>query len=143
MRPCRIFTFRRCGAIPAGTTTGTVRLSMYGTTSHLRDGCAMAMSGKERAKLRTEAQKLTALVHVGQAGVTEAIVKTMDEVLSTHELVKVDITRNLTAPIKDLATALADATGAEVVQVIGRRARINPRHLSPRPDTCQTGHVEI
>jgi RNA-binding protein len=84
----------------------------------------MAMSGKERAKLRTEAQKLTALVHVGQAGVTEAIVKTMDEVLSTHELVKVDITRNLTAPIKDLATALADATGAEVVQVIGRKATL-------------------
>ncbi|MEO7043484.1 MAG: YhbY family RNA-binding protein [Gemmatimonadaceae bacterium] len=84
----------------------------------------MAISGKERAKLRTEAQKLTPLVHIGHAGVTDAIVKTMDEVLSTHELVKVDISRNLAAPIKELANALADATGAEVVQVIGRKATL-------------------
>ena len=84
----------------------------------------MAMSSKERANLRTEAQKLSALVHVGHAGVTDAIVKTMDEVLSTPELVKVDISRNLTAPIKELANALAEATGAEVVQVIGRKATL-------------------
>ncbi|MDQ2891242.1 MAG: YhbY family RNA-binding protein [Gemmatimonadota bacterium] len=87
------------------------------------------MNGKERANLRAEAQRLSPLVHVGHAGVTDAIVKTMDDVLRTHELVKADISRNLDAPIKQLAGALAEATGSEVVQVIGRKAtfyRENP-----------------
>jgi len=87
------------------------------------------MNSKERANLRAEAQRLSPLVHVGQGGVTDAIVRTMDDVLRTHELVKVDISRNLSAPIKEIAVALAQATGAEVVQVIGRKAtffRDNP-----------------
>ena len=82
------------------------------------------MNSKERASLRAEAQRLNPLVHVGHAGVTDAIVRTMDDVLRTHELVKVDISRNLEAPIKEIAGALADATGSEVVQVIGRKATL-------------------
>jgi RNA-binding protein len=84
----------------------------------------MAMTGKERAALRTEAQRLTALVHVGQAGVTDSIVRTMDDVLRTHELVKVDVSRNVAASVRDVANGLATATGAEVVQVIGRKATL-------------------
>ncbi len=82
------------------------------------------MNSKERANLRAEAQRLSPLVHVGHAGVTDAIVKTMDDVLRTHELVKVDISRNLEAPIGAIADALAKATGSEVVQVIGRKATL-------------------
>ncbi len=82
------------------------------------------MKSRERANLRAEAQRLSPLVHVGHQGVTDAIVRTTDEVLSTRELVKVDISRNLDAPVKSVATALADATGAEVVQVIGRKATL-------------------
>ncbi|MEO7218813.1 MAG: YhbY family RNA-binding protein [Gemmatimonadaceae bacterium] len=84
----------------------------------------MPMTGKERANLRTEAAKLSPLVHVGHAGVTDSIVKTMDDVLRTHELVKVDISRNLEAPIGEVASSLAAATGSEVVQVIGRKATL-------------------
>jgi RNA-binding protein len=84
----------------------------------------MPMTGKERAKLRTEAARLSPLVHVGHAGVTDSIVKTMDDVLRTHELVKIDMSRNLTAPVREVATALATATGAEVIQVIGRKATL-------------------
>lgn len=82
------------------------------------------MNSKERANLRAEAQRLNPLVHIGHAGVTDAIVKTMDDVLRTHELVKVDISRNLAAPIKEVAGAIAEATGSEVVQVIGRKATL-------------------
>jgi RNA-binding protein len=95
------------------------------------------MNSKERANLRTEAQRLNPLVHVGHAGVTDAIVKTMDEVLRTHELVKVDITKNLTAPIKEVANALAEATGSEVVQVIGRKATL----FRDNPDLEWKGNV--
>lgn len=95
------------------------------------------MKSKERANLRAEAHHLPVLVHVGHSGITDAIVQTTDDVLRTRELVKVDITKNLDAPMKQLATALADLTGAEVVQVIGRKVvlyRHNP-DLERKGDT--------
>lgn len=82
------------------------------------------MNSKERSHLRGEAQRLSPLVHIGHGGITDAIVQTMDDVLRTHELVKVDISRNLAAPIKEVANSLAEATGAAVVQVIGRKATL-------------------
>jgi RNA-binding protein len=48
----------------------------------------------------------------------------MDDALRTRELVKVDISRNLDVKPKEAANALATATGAEVIQVIGRKATL-------------------
>ena len=96
------------------------------------------MKGKDRAGLRAEAHHLTPLVHVGHQGATEAVVGAIDDALRTHELVKIDISRNLTVSTRDTAHALADATGAEVIQVIGRKVtlyRENPdlEHRGPLP----------
>ena len=49
----------------------------------------MTLSSKERAALRAEAHHLTALVHVGHHGLTDALRQTLDDALRTHELVKV------------------------------------------------------
>ena len=89
----------------------------------------MAMTGKDRAALRGEAHHLTALVHVGHQGVTPTLVRTLDDALRTRELVKVALNRSVDANPKDLARELADATGSEVIQVIGKTAtffRENP-----------------
>ena len=82
------------------------------------------MQSKERANLRGEAHHLQPLVHVGHQGVTDSVVQAMDDLLRTRELVKVDVSRNLEAPVREIARALAEATGAEVVQVIGRKVTI-------------------
>jgi RNA-binding protein len=82
------------------------------------------VKGKERANLRAEAHHLSPGVHVGHQGVTDAIVRVMDDVLRVRELVKVDISRNLDLKPREAANALASATGAEVVQVIGRKATL-------------------
>lgn len=82
------------------------------------------MRSKERANLRGEAHHLQPLVHIGHQGVTDSVVRATDDLLRTRELVKVDVSRNLDAPVKEIAHALADATGAEVVQVIGRKVTI-------------------
>lgn len=82
------------------------------------------MRSKERANLRGEAHHLQPLVHIGHQGVTDTVVRATDDLLRTRELVKVDVSRNLDAPVKEIAHALADATGAEVVQVIGRKVTI-------------------
>jgi RNA-binding protein len=82
------------------------------------------MQSKERANLRGEAHHLQPLVHIGHQGVTDSVVRATDDLLRTRELVKVDVSRNLDAPMKEIARALAEATRAEVVQVIGRKVTI-------------------
>ena len=89
----------------------------------------MALSSKERASLRGEAHHLAASVHVGQHGVTESVRQTVDDDLRTHELVKIQFTKNAELDVKDTANSLAAGLNADVVQVIGRTAtlyRSNP-----------------
>lgn len=84
----------------------------------------MPLSSKERAELRGEAHHLTAAVHVGQHGVTDALKQTLDDALRTHELVKIQFGKNADVTAKDAANELADAMGADVVQVIGKTATL-------------------
>lgn len=82
------------------------------------------MRGKDRAVLRAEAHHLRATVHVGHHGITEALLQSLDEALAANELVKVQVERNAPMPVKDLAGALAEQVGAEVIQVIGRKTTL-------------------
>jgi RNA-binding protein len=80
----------------------------------------MKLGSKQRAELRAEAHHLTALVHVGQQGLTPAIVSALDDALRTHELVKVQLGKQTDLPARDAAAQLAKAVRADVVQVIGK-----------------------
>ena len=89
----------------------------------------MALTSKERAELRAEANQLSALVHIGQHGITGAVRQTLDDVLRTHELVKIQFVKDGDEKPKAMVNAIAEAVGADVVQVIGRTAtlyRYNP-----------------
>ena len=89
----------------------------------------MTMTSKERAVLRAEAHHLTAKVHVGQHGLTNTVLQTIDDVLRTHELVKIQLGKQYDVKAKDAANALAGQMGADVVQVIGKTVslyRVNP-----------------
>ena len=80
----------------------------------------MTLSSKERAALRAEAHHLSAIVHVGHHGLTDALRQTLDDALRTHELVKVALTKSTDISAKDAARQLAEELGADVVQTIGR-----------------------
>jgi RNA-binding protein len=84
----------------------------------------MALTSKERAELRGEAHHLSASVHVGQNGVTEALKQTLDDALRTQELVKIQFGRNADVDVKAAANDLAQVMSAEVVQVIGKTATL-------------------
>jgi RNA-binding protein len=87
------------------------------------------VKGRERAELRAEAHHLDPTVHVGQHGITPALVSSLDDALRTRELVKVKLGKGAEVKPRDAAGDLAAATGSEVVQVIGRTAtfyRENP-----------------
>ena len=78
------------------------------------------MTGKERAALRAEAHHLDVKVHIGHAGITPAILTSLDDVLRTHELVKLQVAKAGELDAKEAANDVANAMRAEVIQVIGR-----------------------
>ena len=80
----------------------------------------MTMRGKDRAALRAEAHHLRPTVHVGQHGVSDTVLQALDDALRARELVKVQLGRNSPVDVKTAAASLAESSGAEVVQVIGR-----------------------
>ena len=95
------------------------------------------MKGSERAELRAEAHHLSPTVHVGHQGITDGLIASLDDALRTHELVKVKLAKVSDKTPKVAAGNLAEATGSEVVQVIGRTAtfyRENPEIVKKKGD---------
>ena len=79
------------------------------------------MTSKERAYLRGLANRVPSLYQVGKDGVTENVIKQIDDALSARELIKGNVLENALMSAREVAEELAAATGAQVVQVIGNR----------------------
>lgn len=84
----------------------------------------MALSSKDRAALRAQAHHLSAVVHVGHHGLTDALRQSLDDALRTRELVKIQFAKNADVSAKVAANELAATMQADVVQVIGRTATL-------------------
>ncbi|MFM9413224.1 ribosome assembly RNA-binding protein YhbY [Peptococcus simiae] len=81
----------------------------------------MALTKNQIRDLRKMAQALKGQVQVGKSGITEGTLVNLNESLKAHELVKITVLKNATDNTKEVAQALAQATGADIVQVIGRQ----------------------
>ncbi len=78
---------------------------------------APVLTGRQRKHLRGRAHALEPLVHVGAAGVTDAVLRAVDGALAAHELVKVRLHEPVTK--HDDADALATGTGAVLCGLVG------------------------
>jgi RNA-binding protein len=78
------------------------------------------LTGKQRRFLRAKAHHLTAVLHVGHEGVTDAVVKQCRVQLQAHELIKVKVAEMAPAGRHGTAGELAEKTGSELAQVLGR-----------------------
>jgi RNA-binding protein len=81
----------------------------------------LPLNGKQRRALRALGHHLEPVVLVGQHGVTDAVVAAVDQALHDHELIKVKIHEG-PEDRKEAAQRLAEATGAELAQLLGRVA---------------------
>ena len=81
----------------------------------------MPLNGKQRRALRALGHHLEPVVLVGQHGVTDAVVAAVDQALHDHELIKVKIHEG-PEDRKEAAQRLAEATGSELAQLLGRVA---------------------
>ena len=86
-------------------------------TPALRPG---AISSARRRSLRAQAHHLRPVVQIGQAGLTEGVIAATQAALEQHELIKVSINSESPTERKSGAQEIGAATGAHVIQVIGR-----------------------
>jgi putative YhbY family RNA-binding protein len=78
------------------------------------------LSPTERKELKARAHKLEPLVLIGAKGLTDEVVKEVDQALKAHELIKVRAP-GLERDDREVAfKALCERTGAEAVQAIGK-----------------------
>ncbi len=78
------------------------------------------MTSKERANLRAEANGLDPIFQIGKEGITDAVIAQLEDTFNTRELFKIKVHLE-TAPEspKELAVKIAEATGCDIIQVIG------------------------
>lgn len=79
------------------------------------------LAGRHKKFLRGQAHGLRPLVHIGRAGVTDAVVESLDEAIGHHELIKVRFLEHKDEK-RDLARDLADRLEAELAGMVGHVA---------------------
>ena len=72
-------------------------------------------------QLKAQAQKLDAVLKVGKQGLSDEFLKSVDEVLKHHELIKVKFVEFKTER-KQLAPMLAEKTASHLIQLVGHVA---------------------
>ena len=78
---------------------------------------APVLTGRQRKSLRGRAHRLQPVVLVGREGVTDAVVRAVDEALAAHELIKVRLHEPEDKQAD--AAALADGAGAALCGLVG------------------------
>ena len=77
------------------------------------------MTSKDRAYLRGLAMKMEPTAQVGKNGVTDTLIKQIDDQLEAREMIKVSVLQNSDLDAKAVANDIAAETNAEIVQVLG------------------------
>ena len=89
------------------------------------------LTGAQRKRLRALANPLKAVVHVGDAGLADGVIRNLDRALHLHELVKVRLRRP--ADKKADAKELADRTGSHLCGLVGHTVILyRPSQENPR-----------
>ena len=87
-----------------------------------RPGAAPELSERQKRHLRGLAHPLKPVIRLGNAGLTEAVVREMVRALHDHELIKVKAPAGDREAREALISALAQRTGSALVQRIGNVA---------------------
>lgn len=81
----------------------------------------MSMTSKQRAALRGAANTIDPVYQIGKGEIDETLIKGIADCLAARELIKVKVLENSEYSAREAAEIVANATGAECVQVIGRK----------------------
>lgn len=79
------------------------------------------MTSKQRAYLKGLAMTLEPVFQIGKSGLTPEVTEAVREAFNTKELIKLAVLKNCMDDPRGMAEMLAERTGAQVVQIIGRK----------------------
>jgi RNA-binding protein len=79
------------------------------------------ITGKQRSELKKMAQEIKTTVMIGKEEVTPNVIASIDDYLTAHELIKVQIQDGAILDPKETANEIAEELGAEFVQAIGKK----------------------
>lgn len=79
------------------------------------------LTSKQRAALRGAANPLDPVFQIGKGEIDEPMIQAVADCLAARELIKLKVLENSEYSAREAADILAGATGAECVQVIGRK----------------------
>lgn len=78
------------------------------------------LTSKQKSYLRSEAHHVQPIFQIGKSGITDAIIKQIEEALEARELIKLSVLQNCEQDKEEIADILAQQDGLEVVQIIGK-----------------------
>jgi RNA-binding protein len=79
------------------------------------------MTSKQRAYLKSLATNLDTIFQIGNGGISDEICFQLNNAMEARELIKIKLLETCPDPIKEVASEIAEKTGAEVVQTIGTK----------------------
>ncbi len=77
------------------------------------------MNSEQLKQMKTQAHELRPVIMIGQAGLTEAVLKEIELALDTHELIKIKV-RAEREQRKQIQQRICTETTAELIQSIGQ-----------------------
>ena len=86
----------------------------------------MPLTNIEKRKLKAEAQRLDPVLKIGKNGVSAAFLKSADEALKQHVLVKIKFAE-FKERKRELAAEIAEKTGSELIMRVGNVAVFHRR----------------
>lgn len=79
------------------------------------------MNSKQRAYLRGLANGLTSIFQVGKNGISDNLIKQINDALEARELIKLNVLETSPNDTLEVANALAEATNSTLVQTVGNK----------------------
>ena len=89
------------------------------------------MTSKQRAYLRSLANTMEPIIHVGKDGVNENMIKQASDALEARELIKGTVLQNSPMSARDAIAALCEGTNAGSRFVIYRAREKDPKIVLP------------
>lgn len=79
------------------------------------------MTSKQRAYLRGLANSLEAIFQIGKSGLSDNLMKQLDDALEARELIKITVLETAPESVKALADEIAEKTNSTLVQTVGSK----------------------
>ncbi len=92
----------------------------------------MALKGKERSYLKSLANSLEPVLIMGKNGLTDNVIKQLDDALEARELIKIKCLDNSGLDANEVASEVVKLLKAEFVQSIGSKFTIYRKAKEPK-----------